>query len=69
MPVQSDSQTSEWYSYFENDVLVLILGGFEWKVNTKVQYSYLRNDVLVMIKGAAATISLQQLLYGGGFES
>ena len=21
-PVQSDSQTSEWYSYFENDVLV-----------------------------------------------
>lgn len=23
-PVQSDSQTSEWYSYFENDVLVLI---------------------------------------------
>ena len=20
-PVQSDSQTSEWYSYFENDVL------------------------------------------------
>ena len=35
-PVQSDSQTSEWYSYFENDVLVLILGGFERKVNTKV---------------------------------
>ena len=24
IPVQSDSQTSEWYSYFENDVLVLI---------------------------------------------
>ena len=24
MPVQSDLQTSEWYSYFENDVLVLI---------------------------------------------
>ena len=23
IPVQSDSQTSEWYSYFENDVLVL----------------------------------------------
>ncbi len=23
MPVQSDLQTSEWYSYFENDVLVL----------------------------------------------
>ena len=22
-PVQSDSQTSEWYSYFENDVRVL----------------------------------------------
>ena len=22
-PVQSDSQTSEWYSYFENDVLEL----------------------------------------------
>ena len=22
-PVQSDLQTSEWYSYFENDVLVL----------------------------------------------
>ena len=21
-PVQSDSQTSEWYSYFENDILV-----------------------------------------------
>ena len=21
-PVQSDSQTGEWYSYFENDVLV-----------------------------------------------
>ena len=21
-PVQSDSQTSEWYGYFENDVLV-----------------------------------------------
>ena len=21
MPVQSDLQTSEWYSYFENDVL------------------------------------------------
>jgi len=21
--VQSDSQTSEWYSYFENDVLVI----------------------------------------------
>ena len=25
-PVQSDSQTSEWYSYFENDVLVFIDG-------------------------------------------
>ena len=24
-PVQSDSQTSEWYSYFENDVLVFSL--------------------------------------------
>ena len=24
MPVQSDLQTSQWYSYFENDVLVLI---------------------------------------------
>lgn len=24
IPVQSDSQTSEWYSYFENDVLVFI---------------------------------------------
>ena len=23
IPVQSDSQTSEWYSYFENDVLSL----------------------------------------------
>ena len=23
-PVQSDSQTSEWYSYFENDVLVTV---------------------------------------------
>ena len=23
-PVQSDSQTSEWYSYFENDVLVTL---------------------------------------------
>ena len=23
-PVQSDSQTSEWYSYFENDVLVSV---------------------------------------------
>ena len=22
MPVKSDLQTSEWYSYFENDVLV-----------------------------------------------
>ena len=22
-PVQSDSQTIEWYSYFENDVLVI----------------------------------------------
>ena len=26
IPVQSDSQTSEWYSYFENDVLVFPLG-------------------------------------------
>ena len=26
IPVQSDSQTSEWYSYFENDVLVIFLG-------------------------------------------
>ena len=25
-PVQSDSQTSEWYSYFENDVLELRSG-------------------------------------------
>ena len=25
-PVQSDSQTSEWYSYFENDVLVTDTG-------------------------------------------
>ena len=24
-PVQSDSQTSEWYSYFENDVLVYVI--------------------------------------------
>ena len=24
-PVQSDSQTSEWYSYFENDVLAKIM--------------------------------------------
>ena len=31
-PVQSDSQTSEWYSYFENDVLV---------------YSYFEIDVLI----------------------
>ena len=23
MPVQSDLQTSEWYSYFENDVLAI----------------------------------------------
>ena len=23
-PVQSDSQTSEWYSYFKNDVLIFI---------------------------------------------
>ena len=26
--MQSDSQTSEWYSYFENDVLVL-----QWNAN------------------------------------
>ena len=25
MPVQSDLQTSEWYSYFENDVLAKIM--------------------------------------------
>ena len=24
-PVQSDSQTSEWYSYFENDVLGCVI--------------------------------------------
>ena len=24
-PVQSDSQTSEWYRYFENDVLLLMV--------------------------------------------
>ena len=28
IPVQSDSQTSEWYSYFENDVLVSIFTFF-----------------------------------------
>ena len=25
IPVQSDSQTSEWYSYFENDVLTFVV--------------------------------------------
>ena len=25
MPVQSDLQTSEWYSYFENDVLTFVV--------------------------------------------
>ena len=25
IPVQSDSQTSEWYSYFENDVLDCVI--------------------------------------------
>ena len=28
-PVQSDSQTSEWYSYFENDVLVYCIIHFQ----------------------------------------
>ena len=41
-PVQSDSQTSEWYSYFENDVLDclrqwnfgLYVSGF-WHIHAK----------------------------------
>ena len=33
-PVQSDSQTSEWYSYFENDVLVTLS---VWKSAKTVQ--------------------------------
>ena len=30
-PVQSDSQTSEWYSYFENDVLGTCYKIFLWR--------------------------------------
>ena len=33
-PVQSDSQASEWYSYFENDVLVTLS---VWKSAKTVQ--------------------------------
>ena len=32
-PVQSDSQTSEWYSYFENDVLGI--DEFTWLPETE----------------------------------
>ena len=32
MPVQSDLQTSEWYSYFENDVLASECGKQSQKV-------------------------------------
>ena len=39
IPVQSDSQASEWYSYFENDVLVFTLYSIQQKksrINPKV---------------------------------
>ena len=42
-PVQSDSQTSEWYSYFENDVLVditnVLIAGSPLSLNTTVVHS------------------------------
>ena len=50
-PVQSDSQTSEWYSYFENDVLVqrklsfCYIGAAD-KNQTSQYGSYLIFDVL-----------------------
>ena len=45
MPVQSDLQTSEWYSYFENDVLDclrqwnfgLYVSGF-WHIHAKTPH-------------------------------
>ena len=44
-PVQSDSQTSEWYSYFENDVLAIIVMSFialchrgKHPVNSRIDY-------------------------------
>ncbi|RHQ39842.1 hypothetical protein DWY47_17420 [Ruminococcus sp. AF25-23LB] len=38
-PVQSDSQTSEWYSYFENDVLVTFSSSFYSSLDNKAQLS------------------------------
>ena len=38
-PVQSDSQTSEWYSYFETDVLVTFSSSFYSSLDNKAQLS------------------------------
>ena len=51
-PVQSDSQTSEWYSYFENDVLVF--SGFLYYnedqkeiIISKYYYSFLPENQII----------------------
>ena len=44
MPVQSDLQTSEWYSYFENDVLETVYQREEYQRR-------MEKDVLISIRG------------------
>ena len=47
-PVQSDSQTSEWYSYFENDVLDDIRKGSEKQMGGVLSYSGLSTKIRAM---------------------
>ena len=48
-PVQSDSQTSELYSYFENDVLVIYRGYFILK---KFGEYYVKKIVFIKNSGS-----------------
>ncbi len=52
IPVQSDSQTSEWYSYFENDVLV-----FRLLQVTPIQIGIALNwNLIITLKGRPAMV-------------
>ena len=52
-PVQSDSQTSEWYSYFENDVLVIYPAAKECMNNCTFGE---RDSIMTVLSDAAVTV-------------
>ena len=48
-PVQSDSQTSEWYSYFENDVLVFRPDQLSVRIATAPENTTINPKIRAMI--------------------